>query len=111
MRMRKDLELRSTVEPVWESYLIILYAASALIMVRSIFRVVEFGQGNAGYIISHEAFLYVFDGLLMVGVLVSLIVRHPSGLKVQGGARNKMQTEESSGEIETKSKQSSDNEV
>ena len=47
-------------------------------MLRSIFRVVEYVQGNAGYIMSHEVFLYIFDGILMLGVMVLLNVVHPS---------------------------------
>ncbi|KAK1624066.1 RTA1 like protein-domain-containing protein [Colletotrichum phormii] len=49
----------------WEESLYMLYAVSLLIMVRSIFRVVEFAQGYTGYSLSHEWTLYVFDSLLM----------------------------------------------
>ncbi|RSL80489.1 hypothetical protein CEP51_006522 [Fusarium floridanum] len=41
----------------WQSYLVILYIAAGLIMVRSVFRLIEYAQGNAGYLISHEAHL------------------------------------------------------
>lgn len=54
-----------------------MYATSLLIMVRSIFRVVEYLQGFNGYILRHEAFLYVFDGTLMFLVLVIFIAVHP----------------------------------
>ncbi|EGY18409.1 hypothetical protein VD0002_g9285 [Verticillium dahliae] len=49
----------------WRRYLWVLYATSAVILVRSVFRVVEYLQGNGGYLISREIFLYVFDALLM----------------------------------------------
>ncbi|KAK1973774.1 RTA1 domain-containing protein [Colletotrichum cereale] len=49
----------------WKRYLVVLYVVSAIILVRSIFRVVEYLQGNKGYLISHEIFLYVFDTILM----------------------------------------------
>lgn len=52
-------------ETPWRRYLVVLYITSAIILVRSIFRVVEYLQGNAGYLISHEIFLYIFDALLM----------------------------------------------
>ncbi|KAL9946758.1 hypothetical protein D7B24_008378 [Verticillium nonalfalfae] len=49
----------------WRRYLWVLYSTSAIILVRSVFRVVEYLQGNGGYLISHEIFLYMFDALLM----------------------------------------------
>lgn len=55
----------------------VLYVVSALTMVRSIFRIIEYVQGNAGYILGHEAFLYVFDAVLMVVVMVVFNVVHP----------------------------------
>lgn len=55
-----------------------LYVSSVLILVRSVVRVVEYIQGMDGYILSHEAFLYVFDGLLMFLVLLVFVLVHPS---------------------------------
>lgn len=49
-----------------------------LIMVRSVFRVVEYLQGNNGYILSREGFLYVFDAMLMLAVMATLHFVHPS---------------------------------
>ena len=68
-------------------HLYALYAASALIMVRSIFRMVEYVQGNDGFLLGHEYFLYVFDAALMFGVMVVLNVVHPSEVKamLRGG--------------------------
>lgn len=58
----------------WKRHLWVLYSASALIWVRSVFRVVEYLQGNDGYLISHEVFLYVFDTLLMVVVMAIFLI-------------------------------------
>lgn len=58
----------------WRRYLLVLYATSAIILVRSIFRVIEYLQGNAGYLISHEIFLYVFDTILMAVVMVIFLI-------------------------------------
>ena len=71
----------------WKKHLHALYYASALIMLRSIFRVVEYVQGNAGYIMSHEAFLYIFDSVLMLCVMVLLNIVHPSEIYalIRGG--------------------------
>ena len=54
----------------WKRHFHALFATSILILVRSIFRVVEYLQGNGGYLISHEVYLYVFDTLLMVMVML-----------------------------------------
>jgi hypothetical protein len=62
----------------WQRHLFNLYFTSALIMIRSIFRVVEYIGGNAGYLLSHEVFLYVFDATLMFFVMVSFNWVHPS---------------------------------
>lgn len=58
----------------WKRYLYVLYVSSFLILVRSIFRVVEYLQGNKGYLISHEIFLYVFDAILMALVMIVLVI-------------------------------------
>ena len=67
-----------------------LYAASGLIMFRSIFRVVEYVQGNNGYLLRHEYFLYIFDAVLMLVVMVLFNFIHPSEVtdiyKRRGGA-------------------------
>lgn len=58
----------------WKRHLLILYLTSGLILVRSIFRVIEYLQGNGGYLISHEIFLYMFDALLMALVMALFAV-------------------------------------
>jgi hypothetical protein len=78
-------------ERSWSTVLWTLYCVSLLILIRSVFRLIEYAGGNDGYLISHEIFLYIFDALLMLGVLVVLIVFHPAevvpGKKVDGEQR------------------------
>lgn len=62
----------------WRKHLKVLYAVSGLITVRNIVRVVEFAQGNGGYLLDHEVFLYIFDTVLMLIVMLVLNVWHPS---------------------------------
>ncbi|KAL2798571.1 RTA1 like protein-domain-containing protein [Aspergillus keveii] len=62
----------------WLKHLWALYGSSILILIRSIFRVVEYLQGWDGYLLRNEAFIYVFDALLMWLVLVIFVVIHPS---------------------------------
>lgn len=72
----------------WARHLMVLYAASALIMVRSIFRVIEYLQGNGGYLISHEVFLYVFDALLMAAVMAVFLVFYVDDLDTVLGEKS-----------------------
>jgi len=71
----------------WEQILRVLYAVSALIMARSLFRVVEFVMGNDGYLLSTEWPIYVFDAVPMLIVMVVYWRWWPSmvGLLARGG--------------------------
>ncbi|KAH6680160.1 RTA1 like protein-domain-containing protein [Halenospora varia] len=62
----------------WEKFLYVLYGTSTLIMVRSIVRTVEFGQGFSGAIQSSEWYLYVFDAVPMVAVALCFNCIYPS---------------------------------
>ncbi|KAK5740508.1 hypothetical protein LTR17_004545 [Elasticomyces elasticus] len=61
----------------WKKHMLSLYVVSGLIFVRSIVRVVEYLQGFDGYIMTHEAFIYVFDATLMIIAVVIMNVIHP----------------------------------
>lgn len=62
----------------WQKHLYALYGGSALILVRSIFRLIEYAQGNDGYLISHEVYLYIFDSVLMLATMALFAYVHPS---------------------------------
>ncbi|KAI9741720.1 MAG: hypothetical protein M1834_000105 [Cirrosporium novae-zelandiae] len=62
----------------WKRYLWILYSASLLIMVRSVFRVIEYVQGSDGMLLQHELYLYIFDATLMFLTMVIFNIFHPS---------------------------------
>ena len=64
-------------EKIWKKHMGALYAVSAMIFVRSIVRVVEFLEGNDGYISTHEVFLYVFDAMIMFFAMVAMNWVHP----------------------------------
>lgn len=49
----------------WQMVIVTLFVCSVLIFIRSVVRAIEYIQGNDGYIISHEIYLYMLDGLLM----------------------------------------------
>jgi hypothetical protein len=50
-------------------------------MVRNVFRVVEFGFGNDGYLLSTEWPLYVFDGIPMLATMCWFFWRYPAEVK------------------------------
>ncbi|KAJ5578448.1 uncharacterized protein N7459_007412 [Penicillium hispanicum] len=62
----------------WVTILFALYVFSALILVRSIFRVLEYKYDFDGYIMTHEAFGYIFDTLLMLVTMVVMDMYHPA---------------------------------
>ncbi|GMM34398.1 hypothetical protein DASC09_017230 [Saccharomycopsis crataegensis] len=67
----------------WNNLNATLIITSILIVVRCIVRVVEFGQGFDGFIISHEAFIYLLDGLLMIMVSSLLICVRPESVMLE----------------------------
>ncbi|KAJ5466156.1 hypothetical protein N7530_009943 [Penicillium desertorum] len=65
-------------EVPWRKHLNVLYATSLLILIRSVFRLVEYIQGHQGYLLHHEVYLYVFDSLLILIAMIVFNVAHPS---------------------------------
>lgn len=62
----------------WRKHLNVLYITSLLIMVRSVFRLTEYLQGNDGYLLHHEIFLYLLDAALMFMTSLIFNICHPS---------------------------------
>lgn len=65
----------------WKRHIHVLYIASAIILVRCVFRFLEYRLSNAGdegYLLSNEWPMYVFDSLLMLSVMILFFVKHPS---------------------------------
>jgi hypothetical protein len=80
-RVRKSpTEGSLTLASSWRKHMHILYAANTLVMIRSVFRLIEYAMGNNGYLMRHEAFLYVFDAVLMFAVMVLFNLVHPGSL-------------------------------
>lgn len=66
----------------WKRHMNVLYSASALITIRSIVKIIEFGQGTTGYLWVHEWPLYVSDTIPMFLVMVLLSWLHPVQIQV-----------------------------
>jgi hypothetical protein len=61
----------------WRMLIFMLYGASALILVRSTFRVIEYAMGKDGVLMSNEVYIYIFDALLVFICVVIFNVWHP----------------------------------
>lgn len=64
----------------WQKHLHVLYLTSAIILIRNIIRVIDYAQGNNGFIVSHEIMLYIFDAFFIFLVVLILFLIHPSKL-------------------------------
>lgn len=60
-----------------------LYGVSSLVVLRSIFQLAEFVEGNEGHLYKTEVFLYIFDAALMFLVVIVMGIIHPSKLVKQ----------------------------
>lgn len=79
------LNNRNSISPItasiptstWQKHFFGLYLASCLILARSVFRVAEFGQGYNGAMMKDESLVFIFDGILMLTVLITFNYSHP----------------------------------
>lgn len=62
----------------WRGVMHVLFLTSALIFIRSVFRFVEFTGDHDSPMMTSEAYIYICDSLLMVGVMAALLYLHPS---------------------------------
>ncbi|EMD62746.1 hypothetical protein COCSADRAFT_67636, partial [Bipolaris sorokiniana ND90Pr] len=60
----------------WVALLKMLLCAAVIIILRCIFRVIEFGQGHDGYLASHEVYMYTLDTAPMLAVQVMFHFMH-----------------------------------
>jgi RTA1 like protein len=65
----------------WPKTLFVLYAVSALIMIRNIFRVAEYIEGLDGPLLTVEWPIYVFDALLMAATMLIFYWGYPSTIR------------------------------
>ena len=77
----------------WQSSLNMLYITSALVMLRNIFRVVQYVMGQNGFLMVNEWPVYVFDAVQMFLTMLWFLVRYPSQLHVTKGIETGTETE------------------
>ncbi|KAJ5416769.1 uncharacterized protein N7487_000319 [Penicillium crustosum] len=81
VRMRRSPTTEAFDERInWMTQVRTLYAVSALILIRSIFRVVEYAAGDDGYPLTHEWMLYVFDSVLMIISMLIWAIWYPGNM-------------------------------
>jgi hypothetical protein len=82
IRLRKQPTMQSyTTEGPWKQTLYMIYIVSALIFARSIFRIVEYIQGQNGYSLGHEWTFYVFDAVPMIVATVCFWAWYPGYIR------------------------------
>ncbi|KAK1467754.1 RTM1 [Colletotrichum cuscutae] len=64
----------------WRKYYLMTYGIASLMFLRSLIRGIEYFQGENGYIMSHEIFLYLFDAVPMVAIMGMYLWIHPGRL-------------------------------
>ncbi|PYI11235.1 putative RTA1 domain protein [Aspergillus sclerotiicarbonarius CBS 121057] len=69
----------------WQQSLHMLYAVSSLVLVRSIFRIIEYVMGNDGYPLQHEWTMYIFDSVPMAIVMLIFYIWYPNRLQRSAG--------------------------
>ena len=82
----------------WKACLNMLYATSVLVLVRNLFRMVEYAMGEDGYLFKNEWVAYVFDGVLMWVVMLGLLLWYPSWFTGEVADRSESFIELSGGE-------------
>jgi hypothetical protein len=86
VRMRRRPEgVDPAANPLWKTTMAMMYGVSVLVMVRSVFRVIEYTVGGNGYLLQHEWPLYVFDAALMFITMVLYGWYYPGNLRIKKG--------------------------
>ncbi|VUC25930.1 unnamed protein product [Clonostachys rosea] len=100
---QKDPKAIRTGRTPWKKILYMLFMTSAAVMMRNIFRVVEYAMGSDGYLFTVEWGVYAFDASLMTITMALFWVWYPSQLKPAVGDGG-LEMEDSPGRTESWSK-------
>jgi hypothetical protein len=80
LRFRSSVQAGSAGDVPWQGVLNMLNITSVLVMVRNVFRTVQYGMGQDSYLLTQEWPLYVFDAVLMLGTMTGFGLCHPGQL-------------------------------
>ncbi|KAI9158600.1 RTA-like protein [Paramyrothecium foliicola] len=93
IRMRRCPEgVSPELNPGWKKNLGMMYTVSVLIMVRSVFRLIEYIMGGDSYLLRNEWPLYVFDSALMFLTMAYYSWYYPGNLRVNKGGSGEWAT-------------------
>ena len=73
----------------WGVLLGMVYVACVMILLRSVYRFVEYAMGTSSYLYTHEVFFYCLDAALMWLVFAGSICLHPAQYLAHIGFRRK----------------------
>ncbi|KAF4825295.1 Protein RTM1 [Colletotrichum tropicale] len=73
----------------WFGVLKAVYISSFLILIRCVYRMIEFAEGPEGYSMTHEWMFWVFEGITMVVAIAVFCVWHPGKRLGRFGEREK----------------------
>jgi hypothetical protein len=79
----------------WRSLLKLLFCAAVIIILRCLYRVVEFAQGQKGYLMEHEVFMYLTDTAPMFVVQIMFHFIYAGDVFPKGGTEKKAMESES----------------
>ncbi|KAI0888535.1 putative RTA1 domain protein [Annulohypoxylon maeteangense] len=81
-RIKRDLTTVLLHDPSirWQFHFYSISLVALLLILRAVVRAVEYLQGEDGYVISHESFIYAFDGAPMFLVMLIFLILHPARL-------------------------------
>lgn len=64
--------------PNWQKFMMVIYFASMLILIRSVFRMVEYVEGPQSKLQAVEVYVYAMDAIPMAIITISFHIIHPS---------------------------------
>lgn len=70
----------------WKRYMWALYMACFAVMLRNLIRTIQFGADKESPLNTKGAFIYVFDGFLMLLAMLAILIYHP-GLLIKKARR------------------------
>ncbi|KAL8720538.1 MAG: hypothetical protein Q9225_002608 [Loekoesia sp. 1 TL-2023] len=83
--LRQPTRQSITEDLKWQKMMVVLYVVSALILVRNVFRVVEYIGGRDGPLLRVEWPIYVFDALLMAATMAVWGIWYPTLIRPRVG--------------------------
>lgn len=64
----------------WKRYMLALYISSLAMIIRNLVRTIQFGANRLSPVNTQEAYIYVFDALMMFISMAVLLIYHPGKL-------------------------------